>query len=462
MAVPEGDGRHRARCPLLPDKGAAVGRRSFFLALCCAWTGWGLAASPGLGILSGSTSVSLTGFPLPCTIVDEIKLDTPCERTVFAWDLELGIVLKCSFDPLTVTLDTVFGIPGFEYVVAGLNGKWGAFTLNSELCFAVPYESVIDVNNLPNMAVIPPGDLLFAQLRVEAAGSFSGVAIRWIAVFQDINFPNPGADYNPPGAPDYYRASDQNFALGSVITLSSDLAPGVPLTIQMCLGAEPGSFSVKKHSTSGKANPDAMYLTISLSNIPFPCPWCGGPFSNLRLGISARIQPKDNPATPYTDPFISLTGSASLTLFEKANVSTSFTLGITTGITWGGISVNVPTDFGTINLQFDSSGGFSGASIYFSYRHQFSYGPTSGSCSASATATLDKGVTGASLALSLNQGLFTSSYGLSYALRSDKGLSFAGLNVRFGLNLSPVQIGFLLVFGRGGLAQFGVTIGYVF
>lgn len=59
-------------------------------------------------------------------------------------------------------VDTVFAIPGFEYVVGGLDGKWGTFTLTSELCFAVPYESVVDVNNLPNMAVIPPGDLLFA------------------------------------------------------------------------------------------------------------------------------------------------------------------------------------------------------------------------------------------------------------------------------------------------------------
>lgn len=124
--------------------------------------------------------------------------------------------------------------------------------------------------------------------------------------------------------------------------------------------------------------------------------------------------------------------------------------------------MSIPTDFGTITLQFDSSGGFTGASFYFGYRHQFSYGATSGSCSASATATLDKGVTGASLSLSLNQGLFTSSCGLTCAVRSDKGLSFAGLNLRFSLNLSPVVIGMSLAFGRGGLAQLGVLVGYVF
>lgn len=431
-----------------------MGKRLAVLAMCGMAVGWGvvgLASPPESGLLTGSTTVSLTGFPLPCTIVDEIKLDTPCERTVFAWDLEMGIVLKCSFDPLTVFVDTVFGIPGFEYVVGGLDGKWGDFTLKSELCFAVPYESVVDVNNLPNMAVIPPGELLFAQFRAEVAGTFSGIRVQWILLFQDLNFPNPGADYGPLT----YTAADQSFALGSLITLSSDLAPGVPVTIQMCLGAKPGSFSVKKHSTSGKADPDTMYLTVSLTNIPFPCPWCLGPISNLRVGISVRIQPKD-------DPFISLTGSVSLTLFKKASIGTSFTLGITSGLSWGGISVTIPTDFGTIALQFDSSGGFAGATLYLSYRYQFSRGATSGSCSASATASLDKGVTGASLGLALNQGLFTSNYSLTYSWRSDTGLAFSGLSLRFGLNLSPVVIGMSLAFGRGGLAQLGVSVGYVF
>lgn len=431
-----------------------MGKRLVLVAVCCAWAGWGgwtQASSSGLGLLSGSTTVSLMGFPLPCTIVDEIKLDTPCERTVFAWDLEVGINLRCSFDSLAVTVGTVFGIPGTEHLVLGFEGKWGTLKLNSEVCFAVPYESVLDVNNLPNMAVIPPGDLLFAQARAEVTGDISGMSVRWIVVFQDLNFPSPGTSFGPLS----YTHADQNFALGSLITLSVGASGGVNITVQMCLGAEPGAFTVKKHSTSGKANPDAMYLTVSFANIPFPCPWCTGPISNFRVGISAKIQPKDN-------PFIALTGSVSLTLYETVTISTSFTLGIATGLTWGGFSVSIPTSVGTLNLQFDSSGGFTSASLNMSYRHQFNLGWTSGTCSATATATPDKGVTGASLGLALNQGLFTSNYGLSFSWRSDKGLSFSALSLRFSLNLSPVQVGFTLVFGRGGLSQFGVTIGYVF
>jgi len=436
-----------------------VRQRGLAIVLCClcaGWMGFGQSVSSQPGFLSGSTTLSLMGFPLPCTIVDEIRLDAPCERTVFAWDIEVGISLKCSFDSMAVLLDTVFGIPGPEHIVLGLEGTWAAITLKSELCFAVPYESVVDVNNLPNMAVIPPGDLLFAGFRAEATGRFSGIDVRWITVFQDLKFPNPAADYNPPGAPDRYRAADQSFALGSLITLSSDMGMGMRLTAQMCLGAEPGAFTVKKHSVSGRANPDAMHLTVSLTNIGFPCPWCIGPFSNLRGAIVAKIQPTDA-------PFVSLTGSVSLTMYEKATIGTSFTVGLTSGLTWGGFSVGIPTEFGTLNLQFDASGGFRSASLNMSYRHQFNFGWTSGSCSATATATLDRGITGASFNLSLSQGLLTSSYTLTYSWRSDIGtIAFSGLHVRFALNLSPVQIGFALTFGRGGLAQFGVTVGYVF
>ena len=69
------------------------------------------AAFP-LPTLSGSTTVNLSAIPLPCTLVGEIKLDTPCERTVFSWDLDMAIKLKLSFSPSELWLDAVGGSPG--------------------------------------------------------------------------------------------------------------------------------------------------------------------------------------------------------------------------------------------------------------------------------------------------------------------------------------------------------------
>ena len=432
--------------------------RLFLFCVLGLWGGGAGAVSVGPGVLSGSTTLSIAGYPLPCSTVDGIKLPTPCERAVFAWDVEVGINLRCTFQSMAAFVSTVFGIPGVEHVVAGLDGTWGGITIKPELVFSVPYETIVDVNNLPNTVIIPPGDFLFAQARLEASATLSGMTFRWIVVFQDLNFPNPGARFTPlppPGDPVFYTAADQSFALGSLITLSSRVGDGASLSLQMALGATPGSFSVKKYSTYGKADPDAMYLTVSLTNIPFPCPWCLGPISNFRVGVSARIQPKSS-------PFISLTGSVGLTLFEKASVGTSFTLGITTGLKWGGIYVSIPSDFGTLNLQFDESGEFQSWSLNLSYRHQFSFGWTSGSCSASATAVPDRGVTSAAFGLALNHGLLTANYGLNYSWRSDTGLTFSALSTRFSLNLSPVVAGFGLTFGRGGLAMFAITVGYVF
>jgi len=51
-----------------------------------------------------------------------------------------------------------------------------------ELWFAVPFESVTDVNNLPNAAVIPPGDMLFAQARLEARGKAGEFDVIWVSV----------------------------------------------------------------------------------------------------------------------------------------------------------------------------------------------------------------------------------------------------------------------------------------
>jgi len=148
-----------------------------------------------LPTLSGSTAVNPSAILLPCTLVGEIKLDTPCERTVFSWDLDMALKLRLSFSPSELWLDAVGGFAGFEHVILGAKGVLGGMTIQPELWFAVPFESVTDVNGLPNAAVIPPGDLLFAAARVEASGEVGGFSVRWVSVLQDLNFPNPGAGF---------------------------------------------------------------------------------------------------------------------------------------------------------------------------------------------------------------------------------------------------------------------------
>lgn len=95
------------------------------ICLCAGWVTLIQAAPSKSGFLSGSATLGIAGYPLPCTIVDEIKLKTPCERAVFSWDIEVGINLKCTFDSVAPYLSTVFGIPGIEHLVLGVDGTWG-------------------------------------------------------------------------------------------------------------------------------------------------------------------------------------------------------------------------------------------------------------------------------------------------------------------------------------------------
>ena len=229
-------------------------------------------------------------------------------------------------------------------------------------------------------------------------------------------------------------------------------------SLQIGLGAEPGGYQVKRYSKPGRAVPGCLYARLSLSSIPLFCPYCQGaglPISDVRLGLSFRIEPKE-------DPFLSLTGSVSLKVFDSVRVGTSFTLNIPAALKWGGISVSAPTDFGTLNLRFDPQGEFKSGSLNMTYRTDLNLGWTSGTFMARATATSEHGISSASATLNLSQGTFTSSYNLAYAWRSDEGLSFASFALRFKINLNPLQVGVHLTFGRYGLGRFTVSTGYVF
>lgn len=214
--------------------------------------------------LSGSTAVNLSAIPLPCSLVGEIKLDTPCERTVFSWDLDMAIKLKLTFSPSELWLNAVGGFAGFEHVVVGAKKEFAGITVEPELWFAVPFESVTDVNNLPNAAVIPPGELLFAEARVMAKGEAGGFNVTWISVLQDLNFPSPGADFPHLS----YGVQSQSFAMGSYVTISGIVVEPVRFTLQIGMGAEPGAYSVKGYSASGRAVPGRLYARLSLSPIP--------------------------------------------------------------------------------------------------------------------------------------------------------------------------------------------------
>jgi len=420
----------------------------FFSVLLSSWA----CAAP---TLSGNTTVNLSALPLPCTLVGETKLDTPCERTVFSWDLDIALRFTLTFDDDTnLWLDATAGFAGFEHVIAGAEGCLGEIVLKPELWLAVPFESIADVNQLPNSAIIPPGDMLFAAAQVQANWRAEGFRIQWTSVFQDLNFPNPGTDFGPLR----YGVQSQSFALGTLIKVSTAIAGDIGFSVQVGLGAEPGGFRVKGYSTSVRASPERLFATISVTNISVSCPWCrvpGFPVDGIKLGLTFVVEPKG-------DPFLTLRGSIAATVLDNVRVSTSLSLVVPQGIQWGGFSVSATTPFGSLNLHFDPQGEFKSGTLNMGYRAQLNLGWASGTFSARATATSEHGISSASASLSVSQGNFSSSYQLAYAYQSDRGLAFASFSLRFRLNLNPLQVGVHFTFGRYGLGRFTVSTGYVF
>ena len=428
-----------------------MGRYSliFFLIVCSYFTGMSAPT------FTGNTTVNLSAIPSPCSLVDEIKLDTPCERTVFLWDLDIALKFTLTFRENTnLWLDAAAGFAGFEYVVFGGRGILGGVEIKPEFWLAVPFETVIDINQLPNSAIISPGEMLFAAAQVQANWRADMFRISWTSVFQDLNFPNPGVDF--PYL--HYGIQSQSFALGTVFNVHTTIAESFPINFQVGFGAEPGSFSVKGHSTSVRAVPGRLYIRISITNINLSCPWCAkwAFFADeIRLGLTFSIEPKEA-------EFMRITGTISCNLYETIHISTSFGMVVPNGIEWNGFSISTKTPVGSLNLHFDAEGGFKSGTLNMSYRTQLNLGWTSGIFFTRATATSEHGLSSASASLSLSQGAFSSNYNLSYTWQSDRGLAFASFSLNFKLNLNPLQVGVRFTFGRYGLGRFTVSMGYVF
>lgn len=221
--------------------------------------------------LSGSSRLDLSALPLPCSLVNEIKLDTPCEQTLLKFDIEALINLSLTVGGMVFSESLAISIAGLEHLILSLSAKLTDVTLKPEVWLAVPFETVIDFSGMANSAVIPPGDLLFVKQRLTLEANIFGLKVKNLAILEDVNFPDPGSDFDPL----YYGPQSQSFAFGDIISISGRTLGGVYLSSDTGLCADWGSNSVKKYSASGRGNPDCLaklglkfdFETISVGGI---------------------------------------------------------------------------------------------------------------------------------------------------------------------------------------------------
>jgi len=420
--------------------------------------------------LTGTSFVDFAMEPVPCTLVGEIQLDTPCEKTFLKFDIESIVNASLSLSGMTFTLRSAMGIPGLEHLILTGLFTLGNVDLAAELWLATPFESVTDVNLLPNTVVIPPGRFLFVKQRLTTEIALGGIALKNLAIFEDVTFPNPGsaygeADCDGDGSPegtcvagvetnpaDQYQT--QSFAFGNLTTLQGQTPSGITIASQLGICATDASNSVKKFSASGSVNPDCAagglkpgllfdLMTVSIASIP------------LAAGVTASVRMS----------CIQITACTLINAFSFAGgpipFSTSLTVTDLFAVSFGGVSVRVPMGAVTLSLAIDS--GLALSSANFSFAKSLSAGDLSARLTSSGSFVKGQGLTGVSVGLAVTSGTFSANHALRL-VRDPMlgGLRFGSFGITMGLTIAPARVSLQVVFGQAGLARAGFRIGLVF
>ncbi|MEN6369844.1 MAG: hypothetical protein ABFD77_09150, partial [Thermotogota bacterium] len=231
------------------------------------WTAFG-------GVLSGQFGLEVGVRRIPSTLTGDIVLDTPTEyaELEFAMASDLNVRVDGGF--ANMLIDAVVNMAGPEHAVLMGDLPIEDLTLYGfvidklrfvpEVWFAIPFGSVTDVNNLANSTVIPPGGALFVTGRVSTTCTIGGFTVKHVAMLQDVNFPKPSETYTPPNT---YQASDQDFALGSLLYVSWRSQFGYSARATLGVNASQASTSVKGYSAVGTVDPGNWFASGSISGI---------------------------------------------------------------------------------------------------------------------------------------------------------------------------------------------------
>jgi len=391
-----------------------------------------------------NSKLSLSATPMPCSLTDEIKTDTPCDKTFLKWEIKSTIDLDLKIGQTDYFLDSALSISHPEHLVLGLKTEVGGLTLKPEAWFAVPFEGVTDVNNMYNSAVIPPGNPLFAAMRLTTSFSLSKIRFKNLFMYEDVNFPNPRSSFENLE----YDAQSQSFKVGDIFYFSGRTESGIFYSSRTSFCAF-GSMSVKNYSASGGVDPDCengISERFSISGLKI---------GNLRLSETINLDLKE-------DLKVASRTGLNFAVFDWARLSTSLMANIIPfDIDMSGFSVGFTVDPFKFNVSFREieEPKFNAATA--SVHQSFSLGMINGSFSTNATVQNEVGLSSVSMALFVSQGTISSSHSLSFS-RRDGDFRFSYLNNRINLRLSPFTFSASPVFGENGLTRLAMSMGVMF
>jgi len=411
--------------------------------------------------LSGRFGMDLVARRVPTTLTGEIKLDTPSEFVMLEFAIASNLIINASFGFVDLDIDAVVNTAGPEHCVikAPINLGELAFyeitfdklSIVPEMWFAVPFEAVTDVNNLPNSVVIPPGDIMFVKARVTFSTSISGFSVTQLAMLEDVNFPNPGSLYTPL----YYPVQSQSFALGGLTSVSWRAQAGFSMSANIGVNASQSGRSVKGYSATGSVLPDNFFARVGISGIKLADMNLGGTaFQSVMLGTSFSFTqtPTQTEGTTAFNTTINLSGK----LWDKVSIGGSVTVAPFPP-KFGGVSLSISMEPFRLAFALDT---MTLSSMSFSFSTGLNMGAMTGSFGLTASG-LERGMTGLSMRLSLSQGIFSAGTSVAFANLAEK-FGFASLGSTLTFRLSPAVVTVQATFGRYGLTRAAVTAGVVF
>ena len=412
------------------------------------------------GQLSGQFGLDLVARRIPTTLTGEIALDTPSEFAMLEFGIAANLDLKvdCGFADLVLDAATNMAGPEHAVVIADVHfapmALFGAVAENlhliGEMWFAVPFEAVTDVNNLPNSAVIPPGDPLFVTARFATSFEIAGFNAKCLFMLQDINFPNPGSSF----APLFYRAGDQDFGVGSILTTSWSSPLGSSVSLTLGFNASQAATLIKGYSASGRVDSGECtadwgnyFLNGSIGGIRLcDVPMGGMALTDAQFGIAFSVSTTQtlSGTLDFSAKVAGVGVGASMTLFKGLHTFSGLNLSGSFGC----------FQYGVLLDEFKLASLSAGSNV------PFGLGALKGTFGVSATG-LERGLTGLSARLTVIQGLFSAGTSVAFAQRG-ADFGFASLGTQLAFRIPPGTISVQATFGRYGMTRASLSMGVAF
>ena len=163
---------------------------------------------------------------------------TSQEKVPFDIDFEMNLDLNLDINGFLIRSDTGLGVTGTEFQIFELQFTIGQVSFSDQFVFATPF-------NMNGEAI---GPLLFVKKRVATTLTINGLTIENLAIFEDVNFPDPDTS-----ALTSYEAADQFFAFGDILRVSGLTPGGVSFAFITGINADPQKTNkIKKRFFPGK------------------------------------------------------------------------------------------------------------------------------------------------------------------------------------------------------------------